>query len=37
MNGWLRLCFTAPIPALRRGIRVLGEHALLHPSLEMTA
>jgi aspartate aminotransferase len=37
MDGWLRLCFTAPIPALRRGIRVLGEYALLHPSLEMTA
>ena len=33
MGGWLRLCFTAPIPALQRGIRVIGECS----SLEMSA
>jgi aspartate aminotransferase len=33
MGGWVRLCFTAPIPALQRGIRVIGEYV----SLEMSA
>jgi aspartate aminotransferase len=33
MGGWLRLCFTAPVAALERGIRVIGELA----SLEMSA
>lgn len=37
MSGWLRICFTAPVPALERGIRVLGEYANLHPRLEMSA
>jgi aspartate aminotransferase len=27
MGGWLRVCFTAPIPALERGIRAIGECA----------
>jgi aspartate aminotransferase len=27
MAGWLRICFTAPIPALELGIRVIGECA----------
>ncbi|HEX3606176.1 MAG TPA: aminotransferase class I/II-fold pyridoxal phosphate-dependent enzyme [Candidatus Dormibacteraeota bacterium] len=36
--GWLRVCFTAPVPALRRGLGVIGECAAeLDPTLEMTA
>lgn len=31
--GWLRICFTAPVAALERGIRVIGECS----SLEMSA
>ena len=34
MGGWLRICFTAPIPALERGMRVIGECA---PLDEMSA
>ncbi len=37
MGGWLRICFTAPVAALERGIRDLGEYAILHPQLEMSA
>jgi aspartate aminotransferase len=34
MGAWLRICFTAPVPALERGIRVLGESVA---SLAMSA
>jgi aspartate aminotransferase len=32
MGGWLRICFTAPVPALERGIRVIGECSALEMS-----
>jgi aspartate/methionine/tyrosine aminotransferase len=32
MGGWLRICFTAPVAALERGIRVIGDCSALEMS-----
>ena len=32
MGGWLRVCFTAPVAALERGIRIIGECSALEMS-----